>query len=138
MTEITPPMALVVNSGCVNDQCPTHPGFYGPDIEVLQVFLLDDPKEGESHTCAGDSHEHYKLVNSKIGAAIGSGKSVLVHCMASLSRSVVLIIAYLMESRSLSALDATKMVKQIWDPTWPNDRFVLDLIKFEGELQHGK
>lgn len=134
LSEITPPMGLVVNSAVVNNQCPTCAGHYGPDIEVLCIELLDDPKEGEAHQFAGDSYMHFKTVNSSIKRTLDSGKSALVHCMASLSRSVVLIIAYLMESRSISALEATKMVKAVWDPTFPNDRFAFDLLKFETEL----
>jgi protein-tyrosine phosphatase len=123
-----------VNSGIANGQCPSCEGFYGPDIKVLLIDLLDDPKEGEAHTCAGDSHRYFKMVNAEIKATIDSGRSAIVHCMASLSRSVVLILAYLMEHHNLTALDATKFLKPVWDPTWPNDQFVKDLIQFEGEL----
>ena len=135
LTEITPPMGLVVNAAVAYDQCATCPGYYGPDVEVLMIDLFDDPKEGEAHTCAGDAKQYFRLVNSKIKATIESGKSVLVHCMASLSRSVVLIIAYLMESKSLTALDATIFLKNVWDPTWPNDRFVREMLEFEDELK---
>jgi protein-tyrosine phosphatase len=124
-----------VNSGIANNQCPSFEGFYGTDIRVLLIDLLDDPKEGEAHTCAGDSHCHFRMVSSKIKATIGSGHSALVHCMASLSRSVVLILAYLMEYHNMTALDATKFLKSVWDPTWPNDQFVKDLIQLEGELE---
>jgi protein-tyrosine phosphatase len=129
---------LVVNSGIANGQCPSCEGFYGTEIRVLLIDLLDDPKEGEAHTCAGDSHRYFRMVSSEIKATIGSGHSALVHCMASLSRSVVLILAYLMEYHSLTALDATKFLKSVWDPTWPNDQFVKDLIKLEEELQNEK
>ena len=135
LTEITPPMGLVVNAAVAYDQCATCPGYYGPDVEVMMIDLFDDPKEGEAHTCAGDAKQYFKPVNAKIKSTIESGKSVLVHCMASLSRSVVLIIAYLMESKGLSSLDATIMLKSVWDPTWPNDRFVRELIEFEDELK---
>jgi protein-tyrosine phosphatase len=128
-------MGLVVNAAIAYEQCATCPGYYGPDVEVLLIDLFDDPKEGEAHTCAGDSKQYFRLVNSKIKETIASGKSALVHCMASLSRSVVLIIAYLMESKNLSALEATVMLKSVWDPTWPNDRFVRELIEFENELK---
>ena len=128
-------MGLVVNAAVAYDQCATCAGYYGPDVEVVLIDLFDDPKEGEAHTEAGDSKQYFRMVNAKIKDTIASGKSALVHCMASLSRSVVLIIAYLMESKGISALEATIQLKSIWDPTWPNDRFVRELLEFEDELK---
>ena len=43
---------------------------------------------------------------------------MLVHCHASLSRSVVFILAHLMRTRKISLLDAGKMMKPVWDATW--------------------
>ena len=91
-------------------------------------------------------------------------KCALVHCYGSISRSAVLIIAYLMESKGIDLLDATQLMKGKWDATWyvhmnlirhvspfftcnqllhrnhydyirPNDSFVRQLIEFEKELQ---
>mmetsp|Transcript_24678 Transcript_24678/g.23671 ORF Transcript_24678/g.23671 Transcript_24678/m.23671 type:complete len:211 (+) Transcript_24678:86-718(+) len=135
LTQIVSPIGLVVNAAIAYNQCPTGPGYYGEGIEVLLIDLFDDPEEGELHTAAGDAKQYFKLVNSKIKETLSDGKSVILHCMASLSRSVVLIIAYLMEHKSLSALEATKFLKNRWDATWPNDRFVLDLLEFESELE---
>ena len=46
-------IGLVVNSAI--EQCPTSTGFYGPDIEVLRLDILDDPKVGEAHSAASDA-----------------------------------------------------------------------------------
>jgi protein-tyrosine phosphatase len=128
-------MGLVVNAAIVNSQCPTCEGYYGPDVKVVLIDLLDDPKEGEAHTEAGDAKQYFRSVNAEIKATIASGKSALVHCMASLSRSVVLIIAYLMETKNMSALEATTFLTSVWYPTWPNNRFVRELLEFEDELK---
>ena len=53
--------------------------------------------------------------NAAISKAISSGKGVLVHCYASISRSAVLIIAYIMESNRISAETATAILKEKWD-----------------------
>ena len=44
-----------MNSAVAYDQCPTSPGFYGPDIDVLRLDILDDPKVGEAHSAASDA-----------------------------------------------------------------------------------
>ena len=53
--------------------------------------------------------------NAAISKAIAGGKAVLVHCYGSISRSAVLIIAYIMESERLSAESATAILKEKWD-----------------------
>eukprot|EP01036_Dinobryon_divergens_P024123 gene24124-32540_t len=72
--------------------------------------------------------------NAAISKAISSGKSVLVHCYASISRAAVLIIAYIMESNRVSAENATAILKEKWDASWPNDTFVRNLLAFEKTL----
>lgn len=135
-------IGLVVNSSCPHFQndtfpgfCNTYPGFYGPDVQVCNIDLLDDPKEGETHTYPGDAKQHFRYVNRKITEILDADKCALIHCHASISRSAVLIIAYLMESKGISLLDAVQLMKGKWDPTWPNDAFVRQLIEFEKELQ---
>ena len=49
---------------------------------------------------------------------LDADKCALIHCHASISRSAVLIIAYLMESKGISLLDAVQLMKGKWDPTW--------------------
>lgn len=135
-------IGLVVNSACPHFQndtfpgyCNTYPGFYGPDVEVCNIDLLDDPKEGETHTYPGDAKQYFRYVNRKITEVLEADKCVLVHCYGSISRSAVLIIAYLMESKGIDLLDATQLMKDKWEATWPNDAFVRQLIEFEKELQ---
>eukprot|EP01035_Chromulina_nebulosa_P025842 gene25842-33767_t len=125
-------IGLVVNSAI--EQCPTSTGFYGPDIEVLRLDILDDPKVGEAHSTASDATPYIIKSNAAISKAISSGKGVLVHCYASISRSAVLIIAYIMESNRISAETATAILKEKWDASWPNDTFVRNLLAFEKTL----
>jgi protein-tyrosine phosphatase len=84
---------------------------------------------------SGDAKQYFPLVNAHIRQAVGSGHSVLVHCMASLSRSVCFLIAYLMEDHNMPLVDATAFVKAKWDATYPNDSFVFQLIEYERELE---
>lgn len=132
---ISPPIGLVVNAAVAYNQCPTYLGFYGPDIHVLPIPVFDDPKEGEPHLCAGDAKQYFEVVNKSIKQTFAEGKSVIIHCMGSLSRSITFIMAYLMESLHLNVEDAAKLIKSKWDATWPNDSFVFQLIKYENELK---
>jgi len=135
---IAPPIGLVVNSACVNNQCPTADGYYGPDVTVLTIELYDDPKEGEAHEHPSDPMIHFAAVNAAIESTLASGKSALVHCMASLSRSVALILAYLIEKHNMPLLEAVAMYKTKWDAVWPNDGYVFQLIEFERQVKSSR
>ena len=131
---IQPVIGLVINAAVPYNQCPTFSGFYGPDIEVLMIELFDDPKEGEAHTDPSDARLHFDLVNNSIDQTIKEGKSALVHCYASISRSAVFLIAYLMKTKKMTVVEATQFVKAKWDATWPNDSFVFQLIEYQKEI----
>ena len=122
-----PATTLVVNAAKV-DKCPTGPGSYGDGVEVLCIDgLLDDPEplkkleampQGPEkdaaraalpafapEECAGDAYKDFELVNAAIAMEVASGGAAMVHCYASLSRSVVFLVAYLMKSRGLTATE---------------------------------
>merc|ERR1719498_971130 len=114
-------IGLVVNSGCPHFQndtfpgyCNTYPGFYGPDVQVYNIDLLDDPKEGETHMYPGDAKQYFRDVNRKITEILEADKCALIHCYGSISRSSVLIIAYLMENKGIDLIDATQLMKNKW------------------------
>ena len=108
-------IGLVINSAVAYGQCPTETGYYGPDIEVKIIDLLDDPKHGEPHEKASDALPFFPESNAAIAGALASGKGALVHCYGSISRSAVLIIAFLMVHQNVSAEQATDILKSKWD-----------------------
>lgn len=61
---------------------------------------------------------------------------VLVHCLAGISRSVTVTVAYLMYSRSLSLNDAYDFVKTVKPNISPNFNFLGQLQDFERALSH--
>lgn len=155
LTKEAPPVTVVVNAG--TDKCDTKPGSYGEGIEVVCIDgLLDDPDqlkkvdgmpEGadkaaaratlpafEPEMCAGDAYKDFDRVSELITKTGAAGGATLVHCHASLSRSVAFILAHLMKTQSLSAVEAAKLMKSKWDATWPNDTFVKQLLKYEEDL----
>jgi protein-tyrosine phosphatase len=106
----------------------------GPDKEAARLALPEFPPE----LCAGDVKSHIPRVNKAIDDSIQRGGAALVHCYASLSRSVAFILAYLMKSRRLSVVQAVELMKPKWDACWPNDDFVQQLIEYEKELFEGE
>jgi len=155
LSAAAPAVTVVVNAGC--DKCPTKDGSYGPAIRVVTIDgLLDDPDplkkvdampDGPDkdaarallpsfapEMCAGDARKDFERVNAIVDETIAAGGATLVHCHASLSRSVAFILAYLMSSRGLSLLEAVALMKPTWDAVWPNDTFSGQLIEYEREL----
>jgi len=145
------PIQLVVNSALC--QCESRDGHYGPNIKVMEIVLEDDPDErkqfdqGKQTTskckemgvpvtkrCAGDAIANFEACSKAIDKTIASGGHALVHCKASLSRSVAFLLAHMMRSHKMSLLEAAVHMKKHWDATWPCDRFVDQLILYEQKL----
>lgn len=70
-----------------------------------------------------------------IDEARNSQKGVLVHCLAGVSRSVTITVAYLMYKLSLSLNDAFNVVRRRKSNIAPNFNFMEQLHSFEQELR---
>lgn len=149
------PVKTVIN--CATEKCSTKTGSYGPDVEVLRVEgLLDDPEarkkvdamaEGPekeaakaalpvfpAEECAGNAKQDFERVVAAMEAARSAGGASMVHCYASISRSVAFILAYMMRTQRMTVVEAAKQMKMQWDAVWPNDSFVEQLLEYEREL----
>lgn len=69
--------------------CPTTPEFYGDNYTCL-MLRADDTEEY-------DLSVHFGEVSEFIEEARDAKAAVLVHCMAGASRSVTVVVAYLMK-----------------------------------------
>ncbi|XP_049782737.1 dual specificity protein phosphatase Mpk3-like [Schistocerca cancellata] len=69
-----------------------------------------------------------------IDEARNNGKGVLVHCVAGVSRSVTITVAYLMNKLSLSLNDAFNLVRSRKSNIAPNFHFMEQLHNYEQEL----
>ncbi|XP_063937428.1 dual specificity protein phosphatase 1 isoform X1 [Daucus carota subsp. sativus] len=63
------------------------------------------------------------------------GGKILVHCFAGISRSVTIIVAYLIKTHKLSCSEALEHVKSKRSVASPNPGFLLQLQKFEKSLR---
>jgi len=99
------------------------------DVDQLEINIDDVP--GEDITPFFDACFDY------INRAIAERKGVLLHCFAGLSRSVTIMVAYLMAFQyPMSADDALALVREARPASNPNDGFIDKLRAFEERLRH--
>ncbi|XP_031557306.1 dual specificity protein phosphatase 14-like [Actinia tenebrosa] len=77
---------------------------------------------------------YFDIVADKIEKVKNMRGKVLVHCMAGISRSSSLVIAYLMKYKKMSLRDAYHLVKKKRPIINPNPRFWQSLVDYEKKL----
>ncbi|KPJ11665.1 Dual specificity protein phosphatase 14 [Papilio machaon] len=90
------------------------------------VPLLDTPNS--------DMHPYLERVADLINDVVSRGEVVLVHCVAGVSRSVTLCLAYLVKWQRMTLRDAYHHLKLRRPQIRPNTGFFKQLIKFEERL----
>ncbi|KAG8433959.1 hypothetical protein GDO86_012352 [Hymenochirus boettgeri] len=110
----------------VSHSCP-QPVFI-PDNHFLRIPISDSYCEKILPwlSAAVEFIEKVELVNGK----------VLVHCLAGISRSAAVAIAYIMRSMGLCLDDAYRFVKEKRPTISPNFNFLGQLLEFEMSLAH--
>lgn len=102
------------------------PNFHEPDLVYKRLDLMDLPEatlEPLLEPCC-----------DFIDGALSDGGAVLVHCNAGVSRSVSLVIAYLMLRRGMRFGDALARVKSARPAARPNDGFRAQLMELDRRL----
>ncbi|XP_066906543.1 dual specificity protein phosphatase 22 isoform X3 [Halyomorpha halys] len=94
-----------------------------PDKQYLCVMASDTPDQ--------NLVQYFPICNDFIHAARLRGGNVLIHCLAGMSRSVTVAVAYIMTVTSLSWKDALKVVRVGRSVANPNAGFQLQLEEFE-------
>ncbi|ERN12348.1 dual specificity protein phosphatase 1 [Amborella trichopoda] len=100
---------------------------YPNEFICKKIEVLDNPDT--------NIEQYFDECISFIEDARKAGGGVLVHCFAGRSRSVTIIVAYLMKVRSMSLSDALDLVRSKRPQIAPNHGFLLQLQKFERSLQ---
>ncbi|VVD04335.1 dual specificity protein phosphatase 14 [Leptidea sinapis] len=111
---------LVVNAA---PELPPPPEDYVPRHYVP---LLDTPNS--------DMHPYMESVADLINEVVSRNEIVLVHCVAGVSRSVTLCLAYLIKWQKMTLQDAYHHLKQRRPQIRPNTGFFKQLIKYEERL----
>ncbi|PRP88906.1 von Willebrand factor D and EGF domain-containing protein-like [Planoprotostelium fungivorum] len=118
----------------------------GHILTVSNDFRKDKGEEFVHHLIgvpdypSSDLFSHFAQTHEFINTARygpdnkGPQSGVLVHCMAGVSRSATIVIAYLMKELGLSLIEAAHLTRSSRAQIWPNGGFVLQLERYEREL----
>lgn len=79
-------------------------------------------------------HSHFDEIGDKIAREARRGGKTVVHCMAGISRSATLVLAYLMKHQGLSLAEAYNRVISVRPCIQPNLGFWRQLIAYEESL----
>ncbi|XP_060652135.1 dual specificity protein phosphatase Mpk3 [Drosophila nasuta] len=96
-------------------------------IKYLQIPITDHYSQ--------DVAMHFPAAIQFIEEARRANSAVLVHCLAGVSRSVTVTLAYLMHTRALSLNDAFMLVRARKPDVSPNFHFMHQLQSFESQLR---
>ncbi|MBN3272839.1 DUS18 phosphatase, partial [Polyodon spathula] len=121
---------LISNSGitCIINATQDVVNTHFPDIEYVRVPVADSPRSL--------LNEYFDLIADRIDEEATKSGRALVHCNAGVSRSATLCLAYLMKYRSMTLLEAHRLVKARRPIVRPNNGFWKQLIDYENRL-HG-
>ncbi|CAF0788527.1 unnamed protein product [Brachionus calyciflorus] len=112
---------------CVISVCKETPKIELPNLESVKLNVLDRPNELLSL--------HFDTLTDKIHEIISEKKgSCLVHCVAGISRSATIILAYLMKYLKISLKEAHSHVKSKRPFIRPNLGFWKQLVDYEKSL----
>uniref|UniRef100_A0A0A9YY25 Dual specificity protein phosphatase 15 n=2 Tax=Lygus hesperus TaxID=30085 RepID=A0A0A9YY25_LYGHE len=94
-----------------------------PDKHYLCVMASDTPDQNLT--------QYFSICNDFIHAARLRGGNVLIHCLAGMSRSVTVAVAYIMSVTTLNWKEALKVVRVGRSVANPNSGFQQQLEEFE-------
>ncbi|VDI34837.1 atypical dual specificity phosphatase [Mytilus galloprovincialis] len=100
-----------------------------PEIKTTRIRIDDSPH--------APLQKHFESVADHIESVRSNGGKILVHCVAGVSRSVTLCIAYLMKYQKLTLFKAHEEVIKRRPIIRPNMGFWEQMIEYEKVL-HGK
>lgn len=79
---------------------------------------------------------HFDLIADKIEKLRQENQKIFVHCIAGVSRSATLVLAYLMKYKRMRLVDAHRLVKSKRPLIRPNMGFWAALVDYEKKLFH--
>lgn len=98
------------------------------DKLIYKTYFIKDSKL-ENIECV--FHESFNFIES----VISRGDKVLVHCVQGVSRSVTIVLAYLMVKLGITYTDAFDRVRKVRGIASPNIGFVVQLMNFQKRIK---
>ncbi len=118
-------VTLVVNAAKELPACPL-----GDGVRVFKVAVQDSP--------GANLYRHFEEVSGLIKEALDAGGGALVHCVAGVSRSAALCLAYLVRHGGMDLLQAFEQVRRARPCVRPNRGFVVQLMQWEENCRAGE
>jgi len=78
--------------------------------------------------------DHFDKAADFIAEAVSEGHSVLVHCHQGVSRSVSIVLAYLIKKQQMTLKEAYSKVRSARPEAKPKQNFLSQLVKFEQRI----
>ena len=100
--------------------------FFPNQFKYFNISILDTDTE--------DIKKYFESCHRFINDAIKNNGNVLVHCHAGVSRSVSILLSYIMKSQNMSLDKALELVKSKRDKANPKKGFIQQLKEYEKEL----
>ncbi|KAH9527039.1 Dual specificity protein phosphatase 14 [Dermatophagoides farinae] len=100
------------------------------DIITFRVPVEDD--------CQEPIQQYFDDVADLMEAIRLRGHSSVIHCMAGVSRSATLILAYMVKYTTFTLYEAFLHIKSIRQPIRPNIGFIQQLIQYEARVNNGR
>ena len=100
--------------------------FFPNKYKYISFDILDSEK--------ADIKQFFNESNKFIDDALKNNGNVLVHCHAGVSRSVTILMAYIMKSQKMSYDKVFSLVQSKRDKIKPNEGFIKQLKEYEKEL----
>lgn len=102
------------------------PFYHETEFEYHRVPIIDDPSV--------DIKQYFDETFKIIDETIRNNKQILIHCQAGISRSVTIVIAYIMKKYNIKMNEAYKIVHKSRPCISPNLGFCGQLMLYEKEL----
>ena len=99
---------------------------YPDNYNYINLDLIDAEFQKISHV--------FNSTNKFIDNCISKNEKILVHCVCGVSRSVTIVIAYLMYKQNLSYEEAFNLVHEKRNVAQPNKYFEKQLKKYYEEI----
>uniref|UniRef100_A0A915Q594 Dual specificity protein phosphatase 14 n=1 Tax=Setaria digitata TaxID=48799 RepID=A0A915Q594_9BILA len=114
------------------------PGLYISGVPIVRSLAsIPRIKLWLDDTPSTNIYQYFDLISDQIEAVITSGGNVLVHCVAGVSRSASVCLAFLTKFRCKSLRQAYQFMAQKRPLVRPNIGFWRQLIIYENELKNG-
>ncbi|RWS09647.1 dual specificity protein phosphatase 14-like protein [Dinothrombium tinctorium] len=100
--------------------------FNPQNIDYIKIDVYDEQQS--------DLSQYFDMIADKISEVESNGGKTLIHCMAGVSRSSTLVIAYLIKHRRMTLREALIQVKQKRSCVRPINAFLKQLMQFEKQV----